>query len=60
VKPGIAVSDYDFAAPHHGLALIDDGETLCIAGRASDYTALVSAPELKEGAGGHFVACHLA
>lgn len=27
--------------------LLIDGRTLCLAGRASDYTALVSAPELK-------------
>lgn len=47
VKPGIVVADYDFEAPHHGLALTDDGRTLCLAGRASDYAALVSAPELK-------------
>ena len=47
IKPGITVADYDFEAPHHGLALTDDGKTLCLAGRASDYAALVSAPDLK-------------
>lgn len=47
VKPGITLTDYDFEAPHHGLALTDDGRTLCLAGRASDYAALVSAPDLK-------------
>jgi DNA-binding beta-propeller fold protein YncE len=47
VKPGVVVADYDFEAPHHGLALTEDGKTLCLAGRASDYAALVSAPELK-------------
>jgi DNA-binding beta-propeller fold protein YncE len=47
VKPGITVADYDFEAPHHGLALTEDGKTLCLAGRASDYAALVSAPDLK-------------
>ena len=47
VKPGVTVADYDFDAPHHGLALTDDGKTLCLAGRASDYVALVSAPDLK-------------
>jgi DNA-binding beta-propeller fold protein YncE len=47
VKSGIAVADYDFDAPHHGLALTEDGKTLCLAGRASDYAALVSAPDLK-------------
>ena len=46
VKAGITVKDYDFEAPHHGLALSDDGRTLCLAGRASDYAALVSAPDL--------------
>ena len=47
VKAGITVADYDFDAPQHGLAITDDGRTLCLAGRASDYVALVSAPELK-------------
>ena len=47
VKPGVAIADYDFEAPHHGLALTDDEKTLCLAGRASDYAALVSAPDLK-------------
>jgi len=46
VKPGVTVKDWDFEAPHHGLALTDDGATLCLAGRASDYAALVRAPEL--------------
>ena len=46
VKPGITLADSDFEAPHHGLALTDDGRTLCLAGRASDYAALVSAPDL--------------
>lgn len=46
VKPGVTVKDWDFDAPHHGLALSDDGKTLCLAGRASDYAALVRAPEL--------------
>ena len=46
VKDGITTADYDFEAPHHGLALTRDGTTLCLAGRASDYAALVRAPEL--------------
>jgi DNA-binding beta-propeller fold protein YncE len=46
VKPGVTVADWDFEAPHHGLALTPDGKTLCLAGRASDYAALVRAPEL--------------
>jgi DNA-binding beta-propeller fold protein YncE len=46
VKPGITVADWDFEAPHHGLALTPDGRTLCLAGRASDYAAIVRAPAL--------------
>ena len=46
VKPGVTVADWDFEAPHHGLALTDDGRTLCLAGRASDYAALVDARDL--------------
>ena len=46
IKPGVTVKDWDFDAPHHGLALTGDGATLCLAGRASDYAALVRAPEL--------------
>jgi DNA-binding beta-propeller fold protein YncE len=47
VKPGVTVADWDFEAPHHGLAITPDGRTLCIAGRASDYAALVRAPGLS-------------
>jgi len=46
VKEGITPRDWDFEAPHHGLAISDDGSTLCLAARASDYAALVRAPEL--------------
>jgi DNA-binding beta-propeller fold protein YncE len=46
VKAGVTSADWDFEAPHHGLALTDDGQTLCLAARASDYAALVSAPDL--------------
>ena len=46
VKPGVTAKDWDFEAPHHGLALTDDGRTLCLAGRASDYAALVRVPDL--------------
>ena len=42
VDDGVTEDDYDFEAPHHGLALSDDESTLCLAGRASDYVALVS------------------
>lgn len=46
VKPGVTSADWDFEAPHHGLALTDDGATLCLAARASDYAALVNAKDL--------------
>jgi DNA-binding beta-propeller fold protein YncE len=46
-KDGVTEADWDFSAPHHGLALSHDGSTLCLAGRASDYAALVKAPELE-------------
>lgn len=42
VAQGVTSDDYDFESPHHGLAMSGDGRTLCIAGRASDYVALVS------------------
>ncbi len=41
VTPGLTEADWDFEAPHHGLALTPDESTLCVAGRASDYGALV-------------------
>jgi DNA-binding beta-propeller fold protein YncE len=47
VAKGVSAADYDFEAPHHGLAMSHDGSVLCVAGRASDYAALVSAPDLK-------------
>ena len=43
---GVTSADWVFEAPHHGLSLSADGKTLCIAGRASDYAAIVRAPEL--------------
>jgi DNA-binding beta-propeller fold protein YncE len=46
IAPGVTTADYVFDAPHHGLALTADGRTLCLAGRASDYAALVRAPAL--------------
>ena len=42
VAEGVTSDDYDFEAPHHGLAISGDGRFLCVAGRASDYVALVS------------------
>ena len=47
VDEGVTEDDYDFEAPHHGLALSGDGKTLCAAGRASDYVALVAAEEMR-------------
>jgi DNA-binding beta-propeller fold protein YncE len=41
VDEGVTEDDYDFEAPHHGLAISGDERTLCLAGRASDYVALV-------------------
>ena len=43
VDAGVTEDDYDFEAPHHGLAISGDEQTLCAAGRASDYIALVDA-----------------
>ncbi len=47
VDAGVTEDDYDFDAPHHGLAITPDEQTLCAAGRASDYVALVAAPRLR-------------
>ena len=46
-KAGVTSADWDFEAPHHGLDMTSDGKTLCIAGRASDYVALISTETLK-------------
>ena len=46
VDEGVTEDDYDFEAPHHGLALSGDERTLCAAGRASDYVALVDTATL--------------
>lgn len=46
-KKDATEADWDFEAVHHGLAITHDGSTLCLAGRASDYVALVKAPELE-------------
>jgi DNA-binding beta-propeller fold protein YncE len=50
VDKGVTEDDYDFEAPHHGLDLSGDGRTLCAAGRASDYVALVSTRRLRRRA----------
>lgn len=42
VDDGVTEADWDFEAPHHGLAMTPDETMLCIAGRASDYAAIVS------------------
>lgn len=47
VDPGVTEADWDFEAPHHGLAISGDERTLCVAGRASDYVALVDVAELR-------------
>jgi hypothetical protein len=47
VDEGVTEDDYSFEAPHHGLDMTRDGSTLCAAGRASDYVALVSTRTLK-------------
>ena len=43
IDEGVTEADYDFEAPHHGLAMSPDEKTLCVAGRASDYIALIEA-----------------
>lgn len=47
VAEGVGEDDWDFEAPHHGLALTPDETTLCVAGRASDYAAIVNARDLS-------------
>jgi DNA-binding beta-propeller fold protein YncE len=47
IAEGVTEADYDFEAPHHGLAMTADEATLCIAGRASDYVALVDTATLS-------------
>lgn len=47
IDEGVTEDDYDFEAPHHGLAISPDGSLLCAAGRASDYAALISTDTLS-------------
>ena len=47
IDPGVTEDDYSFEAPHHGLAMTADESTLCAAGRASDYVALVATAPLR-------------
>lgn len=46
IAPGFKPAAWMYDAPHHGMTLSADGHTLCLAGRASNYAALVRAPEL--------------
>ena len=48
IDDGVTEDDYDFEAPHHGLAMTPDERTLCAAGRASDYVALLSTRRLRK------------
>jgi DNA-binding beta-propeller fold protein YncE len=50
IDDGATSDDYSFEAPHHGLDLHPDGDTLCLAGRASDYVALVDVETFTETA----------
>jgi len=47
VAEGVTEADWDFEAPHHGLALTKSGKMLCAAGRASDYAAIVRTNPLE-------------
>ena len=47
IDDGVSEDDYDFEAPHHGLAITPDERKLCAAGRASDYVALLRARRLR-------------
>lgn len=47
VSEGVTEEDWDFEAPHHGLSLTPDESLLCVAGRASDYAAIVSTPDFE-------------
>jgi DNA-binding beta-propeller fold protein YncE len=46
IDEGVSEADWDFEAPHHGLALTADESALCLAGRASDYAAIVTTEPL--------------
>jgi DNA-binding beta-propeller fold protein YncE len=50
VDDGVTEEDYDFEAPHHGLAMTPDERMLCVAGRASDYVALIRTKRLRPAA----------
>ena len=47
VQEGVTEDDWDFEAPHHGLAMTQDERLLCVAGRASDYAAIVEASSFE-------------
>lgn len=50
IDEGVTEDDFSFEAPHHGLALSADEATLCLAGRASDYVALVDVAAFEQRA----------
>jgi YVTN family beta-propeller protein len=50
IDRGVTEDDFDFEAPHHGLAISGDYRTLCAAGRASDYVALIDARRMRRRA----------
>ena len=50
IDVGVTEDDYSFEAPHHGLAMTSDERSLCAAGRASDYVALVATGPLRSTA----------
>ena len=50
IADGVTSDDYDFEAPHHGLAISGDERFLCVAGRASDYVAIVEIESMTAAA----------
>ncbi len=50
IAEGVTSEDYAFEAPHHGLALSRNERFLCVAGRASDYVAIVTRVTLEPAA----------
>lgn len=49
VPSNVSEADWDFEAPHHGLALSPDESRLCLAGRASDYAVVLPADDWLGG-----------
>ena len=50
IAEGVTSDDYDFEAPHHGLAISGDERFLCVAGRASDYVAIIEVATMTAAA----------